>query len=1262
MNKGILQRIWETFDRINQKARKRKNSNEIKRSIAAERWSLPQANKKLFDKIISLTSEHEITQAWIEKIWKILHKIHNHKQRMVIEIIIDSLADKSYQYIWYKSFETFVSNVETITISEKTIEMIKALIWDEENIFCSDEEWKNISYDDLTIKPLRDMYYTDIFTKSFDKSIHHLIKKWVIKTRTELAFCKQLCATHPDIIKVLLSVPQTQLTFTPYQIYSFNHFALTTSHKPILHIIQQYITTNKITQLESLVWNNFAAWWQWISFDAFIGSLNKIYDVFDTYSLTHKERESFLEDFFPWFTSNPLKDLNIFLRYSSFGTIPRPIVQQLIPLFMQNKRRYTKVKDIILQYDWSAREKSDRRHHDKLTYQDIIYFIDDFTDQDLSIYETTTTQQILKTKISKKSLYSFVKQRWIEDINNWYGHFIFDMALQNNWSKKYCINSLGISATEADLLINHPIYSQEFNLAILSCNKNDAKNVIENWHWYFKDWRWKDKDHNKIFLHHEQIRKIIEKKDPHFYKQTTHLRTTLKKIWSNLHFFANHQAKWRKNKMIYLEWVANILHNNPDTVDHILEIAIFLSNTDSPQIDPIKLSLIQQLYNHPDAKKIIREMSDYFLYNHSAIFHSNEIFQHTNNKEVFNNKMKSDTHAKCHIPTVITNKENYEKVREIFYVDSLKTLLNSNPENIKDIISVMKEGDTLTKKVRWEWIESLSYEEKYSFFLFIKYCETLLISSRLPYNKKNTITVENIWETFTDILQAWYCSPQRKPSESIAKIMLNPYGIESFSDLWKTSQDIRNQQWQRSQDTWLTVHQWDIMKWVSSEYLLSYCENWFCAPEFLWPNALQDTTFYWVDIWVISDKDCHVNTRETIQKHVSYPYGDFNIILHDNRGDLHRTYSEQKVWNHTLHYKDLSKTKGYNPLSIDSPYEVSCSQRINSLGNIDDWYVSHQDEYEIRHSIWRHRIDAFVLKKWKEDDTCFCEKLFFHIVGMWGSQSVYNEKGESLFPDDQFVEKNKQIFLNPPTKDTLGIYNDQDKERINKNIQQTKILKEALWTDAGDATLNAEVIMNILQKNNFFHQHFVQKTWVDGKNEILWEHTLSVLINYEKQYKALSNDEKKKLFPQWSCMTHELMRLCVVLHDIGKWYAFNTLGNKNLQHEVSTSMIYNIMETMWYSRKEIWRVIALIDQDIMWNIFASQWSEADIDACVSELKSHAIKNHCEPTHFFNLLKLFTLCDGSTYSEFSWSFTEDKAHFNDAIRSTFTQIEDKLLSH
>ncbi|NCQ82128.1 hypothetical protein GW750_04990 [bacterium] len=50
----------------------------------------------------------------------------------------------------------------------------------------------------------------------------------------------------------------------------------------------------------------------------------------------------------------------------------------------------------------------------------------------------------------------------------------------------------------------------------------------------------------------------------------------------------------------------------------------------------------------------------------------------------------------------------------------------------------------MTEIIRTKGIETLTQSEKYYFFLFIKFCETILITSCLAYKPIQEITIENI--------------------------------------------------------------------------------------------------------------------------------------------------------------------------------------------------------------------------------------------------------------------------------------------------------------------------------------------------------------------------------------------------------------------------------------------------------------------------------------------------------------------------------------
>ncbi len=1247
---------YKTTLDINLATNKTNKKIETKINDAIESFET-QEQILLFKKIISTWDSSVITEKWIGTIVEIITIFDeiedDNTPYQILDMTIEGLWKKAYTYFSsYDSVKTFSSLIIENQLNQQTIDAIKSLKADEDCIFISDEENQKIAFD--SVRSQLYYFYSNIFKAWNNQSVRLLIEKWVVKTRSELALIQWLCEKDPNIIKSLLSLDNTQLSFEWYPYYNLSVSGLEKVHPVILETFDKYIKYKNIKSLSCILiwWNdntskNVYIW-------TYLKQINDIYLAWDEKNLDDDQIATVMNDFFPWFVDSMSTNTNLLTKYSFFWEHHKKNISLLFWLFLDNHEKYIDFKNIIL--------RSDMQQENSLNYS-IVYFSDieelynSSWMERINTLSDTVLKQVLMTRSTKQWIQSFMKSRQIENIEERYSHFILDTVLLNIWCKTLFLEKTNVQRIELEKYTDSLRYTQKMNHEIIYRGlDNIGKTLNSQWGW---DWRWTEWEYWKIlWIYLEEIRVFIKDVYPDFYESAITLRTKIIDTWVDVSFFADHiKAGKRDSKLPYLELVAESMRNNIDHITNIIDIAKVLYENTSPEIQAIKQNLIQQLHNNPNAKNIIISITDYFRYNSFPVFEVNCIFQHTNSKEVFDRKIEGTWNSRCHILSVLKNKDDYEKVREIFYVDSLKTLINSSPENIKDIVAIIDEWDELTEIIRTKGIETLTQSEKYYFFLFIKFCETILITSCLAYKPIQEITIENIWITYQQVFDALYCSPQKKPSETIAKRMLKPYWVKSFSHLLELSNNaIANANNQAIINWEFILSEWDIMKWVTSEYLSSYSTNWICAPEINWKNSTYDETYYGTDFWIIEAWDNDTTPQKILWEHISNKFGDLQIVIKDHQ-DLHRTYSKQKKEKHIENFNDPSLIEWYNPLSVSSSYEVSCSQFIDESRG---FYLSHKDEYEIRHSVWRQRIDSFITKKNKHTDTQYCERLFFEIIRMWSYKKVFNESWEDILTTDSFVEKNKKLLLNPPTKVSIpDIFNQESTQWIEKNIDHIKTVKEALTISLDNPEDNAKLIMNIFKENNFFKQHFDQETWVDEKNNILWEHTLSVLKNYEKIFATLSDEKQQELFPKWSWISHEIMRLCIVLHDIGKGYALNTLGNNDLQHEVSKAMIYNIMETMWYSRREIRRVIAIVDQDLMLNIFSSTWDTKDIEIIANNIRSHAIRNHCEPETFFAILKLFTLVDWSTYDAFSESFNREKTGFSNQIQESLQKIGESL---
>ncbi|HNG97613.1 MAG TPA: hypothetical protein PLW93_05065 [Candidatus Absconditabacterales bacterium] len=314
-----------------------------------------------------------------------------------------------------------------------------------------------------------------------------------------------------------------------------------------------------------------------------------------------------------------------------------------------------------------------------------------------------------------------------------------------------------------------------------------------------------------------------------------------------------------------------------------------------------------------------------------------------------------------------------------------------------------------------------------------------------------------------------------------------------------------------------------------------------------------------------------------------------------------------------------------------------------------------------RQSIDMNDVMAFMVKDDIINNPVELQKLYINIAKSGVPKLVIDTQGKIIFGPKEYNNLQKDLFLNNEFEYKLNEKGEIEKVKVtgndlNYNIfsQQKETILQCLKTK------DTKQLFESLKKIPYFEKYMNGKTGVSENeegNKILWEHTKNVMETFYKNFSNFSSP----------IVNEQLMGVILLLHDIGKTYAYEKLGNKELQHFVTSVMIPNIMKEFGFNQKEINIALAIIDQplikgrDIMTHIIVSNLTEKDIKSVAYDIRIEASKNNIDPKEYFRILQMFTIADGSVYINFQNSFSDvdGKKTWNEEIKKKMDEIEKNL---
>ncbi len=165
---------------------------------------------------------------------------------------------------------------------------------------------------------------------------------------------------------------------------------------------------------------------------------------------------------------------------------------------------------------------------------------------------------------------------------------------------------------------------------------------------------------------------------------------------------------------------------------------------------------------------------------------------------------------------------------------------------------------------------------------------------------------------------------------------------------------------------------------------------------------------------------------------------------------------------------------------------------------------------------------------------------------------------------------------------------------------------------------NPKELLEALKKSPFIDYLFNSSTGV-GEGYTLEEHTIMVMNQYEKYFSG-----------RWKSpiLSQEGFRLLLSLHDLGKPLALKVKGNTSEQHEYTMKLIPKILETLNVNVKEAEIIAGIINQDFLGDYVKGIES---IELTGRRINIRAKELGVPITQFFELLKMYFICDAGSYT-------------------------------
>lgn len=593
-----------------------------------------------------------------------------------------------------------------------------------------------------------------------------------------------------------------------------------------------------------------------------------------------------------------------------------------------------------------------------------------------------------------------------------------------------------------------------------------------------------------------------------------------------------------------------------------------------------------------------------------------------------------------------------KKIYEIF----LKTYINSNNENLKEYMEFMYDWEWILKEYE-EWEADMMEErDLVKLYAWLNKLNVLYsnkdagiqigeeIDARMGEFEKKSVSKEEVLELYEIIKNKLKLTKKNGSSRTITKRMelmfLSPAGFSSYEDVLKYMQKIKVDQAEKTVNTFNEGIEWkdghrvvEVQKgmYIHScggqngklpRYMWEIFQTWSKPKEFLGDGAKLhgDLTQLDSDTSLIDKLPDIAGTEERNEAVVMdseawrWRYGGVLLVLKPAIDP--KTKKEKTTFPTPVHDTKYSKHYGFQSIDIKDVEKIMLRDEILQTRN------SRGVQEEL-------------------------EKMWIYVVKHWAPINITNIKGEVLFWPVEFSTIQKalkmKVDLEYSYDEKGGIINTVIKDEENREYQEFLENKKAILEkiEAGDTGS----LFAILDKIPFFEKHMSGETGVsenETKNKILGEHTKNVMDEF---YKNFGNEALP-------VVDIKLMGSIFLLHDIGKAYAYEKLGNKELQHLITWIMIPDVLNELGFKDWQIQLALSIIDQpqrtvwgvssDVMTSIIVEKdFSKKSVKEVQHIVKREADKLNIAPKDYFSLLEMFTICDGGVYVHFQKTFEKDE---------------------
>ncbi len=249
--------------------------------------------------------------------------------------------------------------------------------------------------------------------------------------------------------------------------------------------------------------------------------------------------------------------------------------------------------------------------------------------------------------------------------------------------------------------------------------------------------------------------------------------------------------------------------------------------------------------------------------------------------------------------------------------------------------------------------------------------------------------------------------------------------------------------------------------------------------------------------------------------------------------------------------------------------------------------VASSNHYGIRTGIASTEIDVMIAKDSLTSNEAEMQRIYFTIAQNGFYIPVVNVEGKIIFTPEMYEEYKV------------------------KNEEVRNILDKKDFTPS-------ELIQTL--KKSPFMQHLYESSVGVWEGYTLDQHTLMAMGQYEKYF---ADRWKSPLISQ------EGFRMMLSLHDLGKPLSVQIAKTTSQQHEYTMKFLPGIIQGVGFKPQEMEVMVAIANQDYLGEYLQGHLTGED---AAESIRDAAQESGIPVSQFFELLKMYFMCDAGAYTE------------------------------